>query len=67
VKLLKNWGDVLYGWCVSNDTCSRILNKLEFTEGFLWKTIQERITIIDSGSDKAMHKNSSGERSDSRM
>jgi len=62
VELLKNWGDVLslYGWCVSNDTCSRILNKLEFMEGFLRQTIQERITIIDSGSDKAMHKNSSG-------
>lgn len=66
MELLEDRGDVLYGGCVSDDACGRILDKLEFMESFLRETKQERVAVINSGSDKAMDKNGSGERSESR-
>lgn len=51
MKLLKDGGDVMVGGRPGDDAGCRVLEKLQFLEGFIGETKEERVTIIDPGGD----------------
>ena len=54
VELLKDGGDVVGGGSFGDDPGGRVLNQLEFMEGFMWKAEEKRITIVEAGCDEAV-------------
>lgn len=60
VELLEDRCNVVGGWRVCDDACSRVLDQLEFMEGFLWETEEEGVAIIQTGGDEAVYEDGSG-------
>ncbi|XP_023283321.1 ephrin type-B receptor 2-like [Seriola lalandi dorsalis] len=56
VELLEDRSDVVDGGGTSNDTGSCVLDQLKFMEGFKREAEEERVTVIQTGSDEAVDK-----------
>ncbi len=58
MEMLKNWSNVMSGRGSGDDVGT--LDQLKLMERFLWKTEEEGVTIIDTGSNPGMDENSGG-------
>ena len=56
VELLEDRSDMVSEGGAGYDAGSRVLEQLEFMEGFLREAEEERVAIIQAGSDEAVNK-----------
>lgn len=66
VKLLKNRSNVVRSGDFTDNSGSRVLDQLELIERFMRETKKKRITVINTGGDKAVYKNRGGLNSERR-
>ena len=57
VELLQGWSDVFSRGSSGDDTSSCILDQLEFMEWFPQKTMEERITVVQTGCNQGVYRN----------